>query len=969
MALADPGGHAHRGTGEDVHRGGGWTSGLAELSPSHRLRRFHSRKPEVVRVERLLRAAQSGQGGAMIISGEAGVGKTALLEQALKTVPDLRRLNVAGLESDSEVSFAALHELCVPLLGGLETLPDPQRAALEGAFAMRHDAKPDRFRVGLAVLSLLTQAARERAIVCVVDDAHWIDDATAQVLAFVARRIDETPVALLLAQREPAPLGRLAGLPAQTLGGLDTADALALLSSRIHAPLDEHIRDQIVMESRGNPRALAEFASAIKMARLAGGFGLPEALTPPDHVKIVYRGLWTALPLAARRLVVLAAAEPLGEPVLFWRAAERLGIPIDAIASAEVAELLDVDVRVVFRHPLIRSVVYRASTPNDRRVVHQALAEVTDPQTDPDRRAWHRAKSIFLPDESIAEELEQSAGRAYTRGGVAAAAAFLERAAALSPDPARRAARALQAARLEYQAGMTESAIKLSSTAQAGPLDAGGHALAKLLSAQIATRGGGHLLDAPGALLDAARQLESHDRPLTDQAYLEALAAALDTGRSVQTGRAAETAHRVRAALSTTDAEIPPDPYRQLLAALALQVTDGYIAAAALLRTAIDALLGANSRQERDGHSLRLVCGAAADLWDEEGWRTFTERYVRTMRETGTLIELPVALHCLALFQIHAGEFGEAATLIEEAQGLTEVQGIPDPSWADIALAAWRGDVDRTSALSEKGAGLARERGYGWLLSAIDYTTAVLHNATGRYDIAVKAAQAAHRCDEPFLSSFVGSELVEAAVRAGNAPLAESALDRLAERARLSGNDWALGIEARSRALLSDGSQAENLYREAIDRLGRSRATGHLGRAHLLYGEWLRRKARRRDAQLQLRIAYDALTKIGAAGYAARAADELSACGGRSPRLPATPLSRLTAQELKVARLVADGATSKEAASKLVLSPRTIDAHVRSIMKKLDLTSRRQLRSLRVDLPADSQDTPDTQPPHPGMAR
>ncbi|WP_433174894.1 ATP-binding protein [Actinoallomurus sp. CA-150999] len=912
--------------------------------------RFRSREVELSAVEDLLREVGAGRGGAMVVCGEAGIGKTALLEQALEVIPQARRLDAAGQEFETELPFTALHELCVPLLDGLDSLPGPQRAALEVAFAVREGAAPDRFRVGLAVLGLLTGAARERPVVCVVDDTDWIDDASAQVLAFVARRVGDSPVALLFALRGAVASGRFAGLPVRTVTGLGTEDALALLSSRIHAPLDERIRDQILAESRGNPLALIELVRGIGMPELAGGFGLPEALRVPERMEAAYRERLAALPEPTRRLLLVAAAEPLGEPALFWRAAELLGIGIEAITAAEEAGLLDVGVDVRFPHPLARSVVYRAAAPEERRAVHQALAQVTDPRRDADRRAWHRAQSVLLPDESIAGELERSADRAHARGGVAAAAGFLERAAALSPDPGRRAGRALAAARFKQQAGATEAAIRLVTTAQAGPLDARRHALAELLRVQLEMGGHGGAADR---LLDAARGLESHDGLWAEMTYLQALTAAIGAGRLGESRRLAQDVRTARAAFVAA----PWRPVQLLLDALAAQMIDGYTVAAPLLGKAMDALVPADSAQVPDGRWLRPACGVAPDLWDEHAWSTLAERYVRTVRESGALIELPVALRCLALYRIHTGEFGDAASLIAVAHDLAEANGTHGPSWADMALAAWRGDRERTAAMSETIAILARERGQGWVLSAVDYATAVLHNATGRYQVAAQTARAADEHDEPGLSAFVLPELIEAATRTGDVALAERALERLVQRTRTFGTEWALGIEARSRALLLAGSSAEDLYEEAIDRLGRSRAAVQLARARLVYGEWLRRESRRGDARVQLRIAHQELTTIGAAGFAARAARELSACGDRPPEATATPFDRLTAQELKIARLIAEGATSKEAAGRLFLSPRTIDAHVRNIFKKLNLTSRSQLRGLRTRLPADPHDT------------
>ncbi|HEV7932517.1 MAG TPA: AAA family ATPase [Actinomadura sp.] len=924
---------------------------MADGIPSANRHGFLSRRTELATVERLLRAALSGRGGALVIRGEAGIGKTELLEHALDAVPGLRRRRTVGREFESDLPFTALYELCKPLLARLESLPAPRRAALEVAFALRDDAVPDLFRVGLAVLDLLSGAGREQPIVCVVDDAQWLDHASAEVLEFVARRVEAEPVAFLFAMRDPEAPGLFDGLPAQTLAGLGIDDALTLLRSQILAPIDERIRDQIIAEARGNPLALLELPRCVEPAALAGGFGLPDALPVPERIEAGYRERLAALPAATRKLLLVAAAEPLGEPVLLWRAAELLGIGTEAAAPAETAGLLDLGVRVRFPHPLVRSAVYRAASPDDRRAVHRALADATDPRVDPDRRAWHRGQSVLVPDEAVAEELERSADRASARGGMAAAGGFLERAAALTPDPARRAARALAAARFKHRAGAAEAAADLLATAEAGPLDDRERVLAQLLAAQIATNNG-RTGSAPSLLLGAAGRLEAHDRPLAHETYLEAFAAALRTGRLGDGGLLETAARTVRTSLATAHPVSPERPIDLLLDALSVQITEGHTAAVPLLKRAVGAFLDGPGGHEREGDWLWPACGAAADLWDEEGWITIAERHVRLARRSGALIALPNALRSLAFAYINTGEFTEAAALIDEAYRIPEPEGAAVPGWCDMALQAWRGDHEGVSALIEVSLPKAREGGQGLVLTMIDYAKAVLHNGTGRYDIALRSARSGWHHDDPGFHPHIPPELVEAAARSGRPRIAEPVLEQLIERTNVCGTDWALGIQLRSRALFGDGPRTEDLYREAIDRLGRTRSVVHLARAHLVYGEWLRRQARRTDARAHLRLAHEKLAAIGAAGFAARAAHELAACGERPRKTADDPLDLLTAQERQIALLVADGATSKEAAGQLFLSPRTVDAHLRNIFKKLDLTSRRQLRDLRLSRPA-----------------
>jgi hypothetical protein len=512
------------------------------------------RLPERAALSQLTDAARAGRSGVLVLRGEPGAGKTALLEWAIESAAGLRVVRVAGVESEMELAFAALQQLYAPMLDKLAGLPDPQRAALGVAFGLTTGAAPDRFLVGLAALSLLSEAAEQQPLLCVIDDAQWLDQASAQALAFVARRLLAEPVALVFATREPGEEYR--GLPQLPVGGLQEGDARELLSSVIGGPLDERIRDRILAETRGNPLALLELPQGVpEVPGVPHVAGLPELAGLPGRIEDSFRGRLEVLPAATRWLMLVAAAEPAGDPALVWRAAERLGIGAEAVAPAADAGLLAIGERVVFRHPLVRSAVYRAASPAERRAAHQALAGATDPQADPDRRAWHRAQATPGPDEDVAAELERSAGRAEARGGLAAAAAFLERAAALTLDPARRAERALGAAQATYQAGAFHETLGLLATAEAGPPDQLRRARADLLRGEIAfssSRGS----DAPPLLLKAARQFEPLDSRLARETYLDALAAATFAGRLSLGGGMREVAEAARMAPP------PPGPAR-----------------------------------------------------------------------------------------------------------------------------------------------------------------------------------------------------------------------------------------------------------------------------------------------------------------------------------------------------------------------------------------------------------------------
>jgi DNA-binding CsgD family transcriptional regulator len=897
------------------------------------------RLPERAVLSGLLEAARAGRSGVLVMSGEPGVGKTALLDWAVESAAGLRVVRVAGVESEMELAFAALQQLCTPMLDQLGGLPDPQRAALGVAFGLKTGAAPDRFLVGLAALSLLSAVAERQPLLCVVDDAQWLDRASALVLAFVARRLLAEPVALVFATHEPGEEFR--GLPELVVGGLGDSAARELLGSVIGGPLDERVRDRIVAETRGNPLALLELPRGVPgVPGLAGGPGLAAGPGSAGRIEESFRGRLAVLPAATRRLMLVAAAEPAGDPVLMWRAAERLGIGAEALAPAADAGLLAIGERVVFRHPLVRSAAYRAASPADRRAAHQALAGATDPQADPDRRAWHRAQATLGPDAEVASELERSAGRAQARGGLAAAAAFWERSAALTLDPARRAGRALAAAQAKYQAGAFDAALGLLAATEAGPPDQFRRARADLLRGQIAfvsSRGS----DAPPLLLKAAREFEPLDMGLARQTYLDALSAATFAGRLALGGGMREVAEAARMAPP------PPGPMRGpdlLLDGLALMVTEGYPAGAPVLRRAVSAFRGTDLSTEEGLRWLWLASYAAGLVWDYASWDVLSGRQVTLARDAGALIALPIAVSTRAGVHLFAGEFTEAASLAAQAESVAEATGISIAPYGTLALAVFRGQEAQANQLIQTATDDAARRGEGGGLSSVQWAAAVLDNSLGRYEQALAAAQRASE-DSPAVrfGSWALVELVEAAVRSGVPERAAGALRRLSGIARACGTDWALGAEARSRALVSDGDAAESLYREAIDRFGRARLRVDLARADLLYGEWLRRQRRIRDARDQLGRAYEIFDSVGAAAFAERASTELRAAGGHARQHITETPDTLTAQEALIARLAGDGASNPQIAAQLFISPATVAYHLRKVFTKLGISSRSQL--------------------------
>jgi DNA-binding CsgD family transcriptional regulator len=896
------------------------------------------RRSEREVLDRLLEAVRGGQSGVLVVAGEPGVGKTALVEYAIESAPGFRVARTVGVQSEMELAFAALQQLCAPMLDRLAPLPDHQREALGVAFGVSPGDTPDRFLVGLAVLSLLSEVAGEQPLLCVVDDAQWLDRASAQALAFVARRLLAESVALIFATREPSE--ELRGLPELSVLGLRDSDARALLGSVLRGPLDELVRDRFVAETRGNPLALLELPRGLTPAELAGGFGLPVAPALSGRIEESYQRRLAPLPAKTRRLLLVAAAEPGGEPALVWRAAERLGIDASAADAAEAEGLLQVGAGVTFRHPLVRSAVYRAASPRDRREVHRVLAEATDPESDPDRRAWHRAQATSGPDEDVASDLERSAARAQARGGLAAAAAFLERAAALTPEPARRAERALAAAQNKNQAGALDAALRLVASAESGPLDEFQRAQADVLRAQIsfaASRGS----DAPPLLLKAAKRLESLDAGLARATYLDALSASIFAGRLAANGGALEVAEAARAAQASSYPARAPD---LLLDGLALLINAGHLAGAPILRRALSAFRSDEISREEGLRWLWVACHAAGLLWDYESWDVFSARLTQLATDAGALSVLPVALSTRAGVHLFAGELAVAGSLVDEVNALTEVTGSSIAPYGALGLAAFRGREAEAAQLIEAGTKEVMRRGEGEGLTFIQWATAVLYNGLGRYEDALAAAeQAAEASREQWFSTWGLVELIEAATRSGKAERAADAIQPLSEATRASGTAWARGIEARSRALMSAGDAAETFYRQAIETLGRTPLRVDVARAHLLYGEWLRRQRRRLDAREQLRSAHELFTEFGMEAFAERARVELNASGEHARKRTVETRDDLTPQETQISRLVADGATNAEIAARLFISTSTVDYHLRKAFRKLGVKSRTQL--------------------------
>jgi DNA-binding CsgD family transcriptional regulator len=915
-------------------------AGLAGEGGS-RTPRLLGRRREREVLDRLVTDVLAGSSRVLVLRGDPGVGKSVLLLYLSEKIPGWRVLRAAGVESEMELAYSGLHQLCVPLLDHLDQLPVPQRKALETVLGRSSGPAPDRFLVALATLSLVAEAAEEEPLACIVDDAQWWDRASVQILAFVARRLLAERVALVCAARTGIGDDVLAGMPLLPVGGLSDADARALLLANLHGPLDATVVDRIVAESHGNPLALLELPRTWTPAELAGGFGVPDSRPVAHKIERSYVQRLSQLPPDTQLVVLTAAAEPLGDPVLLRRATDTLGIHTAAAEPAMDAGLLRVRGRVMFAHPLVRSATYRSASTDDRLRVHRVLADVTDADVDPDRRAWHRARSTPGPDEEVAAELERSAGRAQARGGLAAAAAFLTRATELTPNTPTRARRALDAAFANLGAGAFETARGLLTVAGKGPLDELQHARMDLVRAQLAfvSRRGN---EAAPLLLAAARRLQPLNLDLALDTYLDAFSAAQFAARLNDSVALADLARAARNALRRKGAELRA---RDLLVDAFAVLTDDYAAAIPVGRHALMRLRGGTDSTRRGLRLLWQGSVLALELWDDEGAYLLSDQQLRTVRKAGALSELPLALSSFVPILVFCGELSAAAALLEEARSVQESAGITETAYGALTYSAWRGQARRTRELTEVKLDEARSRREGIGVAVCEYAMAVLANGLSQYDEAVAAASEA--CADPHelvVHNWGLTELVESASRTGRPDLATEAFRRLGSKARASGSQWALGMEARARALLGDGDTAEAAYRQAIEHLSRTRVRAELARAHLLYGEWLRQANRRLDARTQLGIAYEMFTAMGIEGFAERTRTELLLTGATVRTRPTQTRDDLTAQEAHIARLARDGLSNPEIGARLFISPRTVEWHLRKVFAKLGVSSRRELQ-------------------------
>ncbi len=896
------------------------------------------RRDECEKLDQVLSAARAGHGGTMVISGEPGIGKSTLLEYAVDSAAGFHVLRAVGNEAERELPFAAAQQLCVPSLATLQELPAPHRDALGVAFGHFAGPPPDGLFVGLALLGLLSQLASKDPVLCVIDDAQWLDRESAQAFAIAARRLETEQIAVLFGARTVPK--HLSGLPRLPVFGLGQSEAHALLRSVLPAPFDEHVLERILAEARGNPLALLELPRGLTPAELAGGFALPTTVPLAGRIEASFQRRIAKLSTSTRRLLLVAAAEPTGDPALVWRAAQYLGVDDASGAEVESDGLLEMSPQVIFRHPLVRSAVYEAATVDERRDAHRVLAQATDAAFDPDRRAWHLAQAAWHPDDEVANDLEASADRAQGRGGVAAAAAFLERAAELTVDPQHRIARMLAAAEAKRQAGAVEAALDLASSAERRSLDDHQRAQLEVLRARISfTSDRGR--DAPRLLLAAAQHLEIHDPKRAREIYLDAITAALFAGKLANAGHARDVAKAVLAAPKPPG---PPAVADLLLRSLALLVAEGPGVGTPVAKRALQAFRGDGVSTEERLRWSWLAGRTAAFVWDYETWDELTSRQVAAARAAGALSVLPLTLSTTAGVQLFAGRLSEAESLFEQAEEVADATDTRTARYAAVLVAAFRGREQEARALVDAAAMDFAARGEGMGVTLTKCADAALYNGFGRYDEAYIAAEDA--LEDPYELWFwpwATVELIEAASRTGRAAAASAAFERLTESTTPSGTAWAAAIEDRCRALLCEGALAEKSYRNAIDLLLPTALRLDLARTHLLFGEWLRRENRPADARQELRVAHELFTDFGSESYAERARVELRATGERARKQPPDSGERLTPQEARVAQLVAQGGTNVEIAAQMFISPSTVEYHLHKVFRKLRMRSRTQL--------------------------
>lgn len=910
------------------------------------------RAREQAAVEALLARARGGQGASLVIVGDPGVGKTSLLEHGIAAADGFRVASAVGVQAERELPFAGLQQILGAMPDAADRLPDPQREAVDVALGRAVQPAPRPFVLGMALLGLLAAAARDRPLLCVVDDVHWLDASSVQVLGIVARRIERLPVAMLFVKRVGLDAPGVDGIHEMQVGGLGEADARALVHSIAGGPMDEQVVARIIDEAGGNPLMLREATKASLMHLEGqpdpGAASLPMA----SRLERAFSKRLALLDEGPASVLLLVAADPTGDPRLVARAARGIGRSIDDLGPAEAAGLVRLGRRITFEHPLVRSAAYGRASGDELRRAHAALAGATDRQRDPDRRAWHQALGTFGLSESVAAALEQSAGRAGARGGFLAAAAFYERAMQMAESPATRIRCAVAGATALELAGAQPRALRMLQEARWDAEDPADRARLDVVR--------GRLLftlersERPVELfLSAAEALSGIDPPASRETYLDALSAATlaasgEHGRDIRS-----TAERSREAPSPEPgAHRTIDRLLEVMRELALAEPADSLP---LLRRHLREFSDVADDPGVRARWLWIASRLAAIGWDEHRWSAFIEEGTATARAAGALTAVAATTTTGVALELLRGRGAEAQRLAEDALEIWDSISIPAAPYGVAAIAAWKGEPSG-EALFARELDAAAERGEGMARALVHWARA-LHAVGGmRYEEALPHALAAARYPVVIVYSTWGLvEAVEASARIGDRALAEQTLDRLAVSTAAAGTDWARGVQDRSAALVADeADDAERLHVSAIEHLSRTGLRAEQARAHLLYGEWLRRQRRRGDARLHLDRAVEVFTTMGAQAFGRRASAELAALGGSGPT--ASDSGELSIQEIAVARLASEGLSNSAIATRMHLSASTVDYHLRKAFRKLGISSRARLHLALAERDSDGAD-------------
>jgi DNA-binding CsgD family transcriptional regulator len=905
------------------------------------------REAEKGTLARLVAAAADGISGALVLYGDVGMGKTTLLGFAAEVDPDIRFAKIAGIETENQLPFAGLHRLLLPFLGGLDDLPSNQRNALTAAFGLSDQRPADVFLVGLATLSLLAVYAIPKGLLCVIDDAQWLDPESLQALTFVARRLMADRTAMIFGFRGSSGISTaFAGIPSMEISGLEESAALQLLSLSVPSFLNSQVARRIVAETNGCPLALIELAEELSAGQWVGADPLLEPVPIGRRLEEHYYRRTSTLPAGARTFLLVAAAEPSGDRFLVRKVAADLGCGPDAESLVIREQLLTVEPQVLFRHPLIRSAVYSGADIQDRRAVHLALASAIDRATDPDRRARHLAAITSGPDPELADEFESAAHRARERGGFAAEASLLAQSAEFTEDPRLRSRRFIDSATAALDGGSVEQAGILLARARQRLIDPLILAEAQNIDGRLRIA----LLQPTAAqhLLSAARQFLPLDMDRARNSLLEAIVAYF-----VSQTMAVGTDSRELAEMALTSKRNSSEAGLAdlLLESFGMLCGVGYAEAVEVLRRTARWLSAGPVSKEEVAAFYMFGIFLANELLDDRMYASWVERVEMEARESGALLALQYILICAAENQLRTGRFSAAESNFAEVAEITVAIGGPDIyTPLNAVLLAWRGDEQGTrsaTTLLIEGANAIGSAG----AAIVGYRAlSILAMGAGRYREALQAAQESISLQTIGWLSEALPIVIEAASRCGEHHIAERALRELTDRAKSTATPWALGVLARCRALLADDMDAETLYEEAITNLEQTPLVVELAWTNLIYGEWLRRQNRRMEARTRLRAAHHTFESIGATGFAGRARAELLATGEHIRRRSVETRNELTDQELRIARLASEGATNPEIAGRLFLSASTIDYHLKKVYRKLGITSRRQLHTL---LPAD----------------